>query len=30
MAALYFHLSWRDNEPVTLNRFTNPSIVSFH
>jgi tetratricopeptide (TPR) repeat protein len=30
VAALYFHLSWRDNEAVTLNKFTNPSIVSFH
>jgi tetratricopeptide (TPR) repeat protein len=30
VAALYFHLSWRDNEPVTLSKFVNPSIVSFH
>jgi predicted Zn-dependent protease len=30
VAALYFHLSWRNNEPVTLNKFTNPTIVSFH
>src|SRR5437764_1740537 len=30
VAALYFHLSWADNEPVTLNRFTNPKGVTFH
>ncbi len=30
VAALYFHLAWRDNEPVTLNKFANPSIVTFH
>jgi tetratricopeptide (TPR) repeat protein len=30
VAALYFHLSWRNNEAVTLNKFTNPTIVSFH
>ena len=30
VATLYFHLSWRDNEPVTLSKFANPSIVSFH
>ncbi len=30
VAALYFHLSWRDNQPVTLSKFGNPSIVTFH
>ena len=30
VAALYFHLSWRNNEPVIRNKFSNPSIVSFH
>ncbi len=30
VAALYFHLSWGDNEPVTLSQFSNPTIVSFH
>jgi tetratricopeptide (TPR) repeat protein len=30
VAALYFHLSWGDNEPVTRSQFSNPSIVSFH
>jgi tetratricopeptide (TPR) repeat protein len=30
VAALYFHLSWRNNEAVTLSKFTNPTIVSFH
>jgi len=30
VAALYFHLSWGDNEPVTRNQFSNPTIVSFH
>jgi tetratricopeptide (TPR) repeat protein len=30
VATLYFHLSWRDDEPVVLNKFNNPSIVSFH
>jgi predicted Zn-dependent protease len=30
VATLYFHLSWRDDEPVNLNKFSNPSIVSFH
>lgn len=30
VAALYFHLSWGDNEPVTRSQFSNPSVVSFH
>jgi len=30
VAALYFHLSWKNNEPVIRNTFSNPSIVSFH
>jgi hypothetical protein len=30
VATLYFHLSWRDDEPVVLNQFRNPGIVSFH
>jgi hypothetical protein len=30
VAALYFHLAWGDNEPVTINKFTNPKVVSFH
>jgi tetratricopeptide (TPR) repeat protein len=30
VAALYFHLAWQDNEPVSLSKFTNPSIVTFH
>ena len=30
VAALYFHLSWKAGEPVTLSKFTNPGIVSFH
>jgi tetratricopeptide (TPR) repeat protein len=30
VAALYFHLSWKNNEPVIRNKFANPSIVSFH
>lgn len=30
VATLYFHLSWKDNEPVMLSKFSNPSIVSFH
>jgi tetratricopeptide (TPR) repeat protein len=30
VAALYFHLSWHDNEPVLLNQFRNPDVVSFH
>jgi len=30
VATLYFHLSWKDNEAVTLSKFNNPSVVSFH
>ena len=30
VAALYFHLSWRDNQPVALNKFANPGAVTFH
>ena len=30
VAALYFHLSWKDGEPVTRSEFSNPSVVSFH
>jgi tetratricopeptide (TPR) repeat protein len=30
VAALYFHLAWHDNQPVTLNKFTNPKVVTFH
>jgi tetratricopeptide (TPR) repeat protein len=30
VAALYFHLSWGDNEPVVRSRFSNPSVISFH
>jgi hypothetical protein len=30
VATLYFHLSWRDNEAVTLSKFNNPSVVTFH
>jgi Tfp pilus assembly protein PilF len=30
VATLYFHLSWHDDGPVILNKFSNPSVVSFH
>ena len=30
VAALYFQLAWRDDQPVTLNKFANPTIVTFH
>ena len=30
IAALYFQLAWRDNQPMTLNKFPNPTIVTFH
>jgi hypothetical protein len=30
IAALYFHLAWGDNQPITRNKFSNPSIVTFH
>ncbi len=29
VAALYFHLSWKNNEPVMRSEFTNPKIVTF-
>jgi hypothetical protein len=30
VAALYFHLSWGENEPVTRSQFSNPGVVTFH
>ncbi len=30
VAALYFELSWKDNEPVMRSNFSNPGIVTFH
>jgi tetratricopeptide (TPR) repeat protein len=30
VAALYFHLAWGDNQPITRSQFVNPSIVMFH
>jgi tetratricopeptide (TPR) repeat protein len=30
VAALYFHLSWRNNEAVTRSKFLNPEVVTFH
>ncbi len=30
LAALYFHLSWRDNEPLTRSRFRSPGVVTLH
>lgn len=30
VAALYFHLAWQNNQPVTLNKFANPGVVTFH
>ena len=30
VAALYFHLSWADNQPVTRSQFSNPPEVTFH
>lgn len=30
VAALYFELSWKDNEPVMRSSFGNPNIVTFH
>src|SRR6266550_3381625 len=29
VAALYFHLAWGNNQPVILNKFTNPKVVTF-
>ena len=28
VATLYFHLSWRDNQPVMSNKFANPAAVT--
>jgi tetratricopeptide (TPR) repeat protein len=30
VAALYFQLSWKDNEPLIRSNFSNPSVVTFH
>jgi tetratricopeptide (TPR) repeat protein len=30
MAALYFELSWRNDEPVLRSKFGNPGVVAFH
>jgi tetratricopeptide (TPR) repeat protein len=30
VAALYFHLAWENNLPVTRSRFTNPATVTLH
>jgi tetratricopeptide (TPR) repeat protein len=30
VAALYFQLSWKDNEPLMRSNFRNPAIVTFH
>jgi Tfp pilus assembly protein PilF len=30
VAALYFQLAWRDNQPVMRSNFVNPANVSFH
>ena len=30
VGALWFHLSWRDDEPVIRNKFANPKVVSYH
>jgi len=30
VAALYFRLSWQDNQPITRSKFANPTIVTFH
>ena len=30
VAALYFHLSWGDDQPVTRSEFANPSVVVLH
>lgn len=30
VAALYFHLAWGNNRPVELNKFSNPTVVTFH
>jgi hypothetical protein len=30
VAALYFHLSWENNQPSTRSQFSNPPAVTFH
>jgi len=30
VAALWFHLSWRGDEPVIRSKFVNPGFVTFH
>jgi tetratricopeptide (TPR) repeat protein len=30
VAALYFRLAWKDNEPLMRNDFANPAIVTLH
>jgi tetratricopeptide (TPR) repeat protein len=30
VAALYFHLAWGDNQPVTRSQFANPTTLTFH
>jgi hypothetical protein len=30
VASLYFHLAWRDNQPVVRSEFANPDVVKFH
>jgi len=30
IAALYFKMSWENGQPVTMNKFVNPSVVTFH
>ena len=30
VAALYFRLSWKDNEPIMRSQFANPTVVTFH
>ncbi len=30
VASLYFHLAWRDDEPVVRSEFANPDVVRFH
>jgi tetratricopeptide (TPR) repeat protein len=30
VAALYFELSWGDNQPISRSEFANPGVVTFH
>ncbi|HVH75500.1 MAG TPA: hypothetical protein VM755_11370 [Stellaceae bacterium] len=30
VATLYFHLAWRDNQPIARSKFANPGVVTFH